>query len=81
MLLGGCATSAEPPPPPAAELPPVPADISACLRMDGVDIPDRALTAGDVEKLWGGDRRILAVLRRCGLRLEAWYVDLWEHWR
>lgn len=79
MLLAGCATSVDPPPP--AELPEVPPEIRACLVMEGVEIPERALDAGEVEKFWKGDRRILAALRRCGVRFEAWYEDLRTHWR
>lgn len=68
-------------PPPEPQLPPAPAEISACLEMQGVDVPARALTDGEVERLWGGDRRILAALRQCGKRFEAWYVELRTNWR
>lgn len=82
MLLAGCAASVEPPPPPPpSELPEIPEEIRACLHMEGVDIPERGLDAGEVEKFWKGDRRILAALGRCGQRFTLWYEQLRVHWR
>lgn len=81
MLLAACATSAEPPPPPPSALPDIPPEIRACLHMEGVEVPDRPLDAGEVERLWKGDRRIRAALGRCGLRFLAWYDELRADWR
>lgn len=81
LLLAGCATSADIPPPPASDLPEVPAEVRACLHMEGVEIPDRALTAGETEKFWKGDRRILAALGRCGQRFLDWYDQLRMGWK
>lgn len=81
LLLGACAASVEPPRPPEPELPPAPAEIVACLHMEGVEIPDGALTDGKVEALWGEDRRIGAALGRCGRRFVLWYDQLRAEWR
>lgn len=82
MLLAGCAKFVDPPPPAQLpELPEVPAEIQACLLMEGVEIPDRPMDAGEAEKFWKSDRRILVALRRCGGRFVGWYEDLRTHWR
>ncbi|ABS69728.1 hypothetical protein Xaut_4507 [Xanthobacter versatilis] len=81
MLLAGCAASVEPPPPPPSELPEIPEEIRACLHMEGVEIPERGLDAGEVEKFWKSDRRILAALGRCGQRFILWYEQLRMNWR
>ena len=60
--------------------PPVPADIQTCFRA-AAGIPEKALTAGDVESLWKIDRVRVAVNARCGGRLLAWYEDLRKNWR
>lgn len=81
LLLGACGKSVEPPAPPETQLPPAPAEIIACLHQQGIEIPERALTEGEVERLWGDDRRILGALGRCGLRFVAWYDELRVNWR
>ncbi|MEP9350587.1 hypothetical protein [Xanthobacter sp. KR7-225] len=81
LLLAACAASVEPPRPPEPELPPAPAEIVACLHMQGVEIPERAISDGEAEKLWGDDRRIGAALGRCGRRFVAWYEQLRTEWR
>jgi hypothetical protein len=70
--LGGCATSGNG----NVELPPVPADIQLCFQGGPVDIPVRALTAGDVEALWGNDRVRVVVLKKCGTRFLTWYETI-----
>jgi hypothetical protein len=79
-FLAACNESA-PKPPAHTPLPPIPADIQACLKGAGVKIPDRALTVGEVERLWGQDRLRIVVMRRCGGRLIAWYEELRANWK
>lgn len=67
--------------PPSTQLPPMPADLRACLERSGVDIPDRALTVAEVERLWKQDRLRIVVMRNCGRRVIAWYDDLRKGWR
>lgn len=68
--LGGCITSS------SGTLPVVPADIQTCFQDGPINIPARALTAGDVEALWGNDRVRIVVLKKCGARFQSWYDDL-----
>jgi hypothetical protein len=79
VFLAGCVESSKPPA--HTPLPPIPADIQACLKGAGVKIPDRALTVGEVERLWGQDRLRIVVMRRCGGRLVAWYEELRANWK
>lgn len=87
MLLAACGTSVNAPvaEQPRAELPPVPADIAACFRESvretGDDIPDRDLTASEVESLWKIDRVYKVVYRKCGVRFIAWYQGLRRDWK
>jgi hypothetical protein len=74
--LAGCVTSGNPPPSVMAQLPVVPADIQKCFQGGPVNIPARALTAGEVEVLWGNDRVRIAVMKKCGARFMAWYESL-----
>ncbi|OYX87479.1 MAG: hypothetical protein B7Y75_02055 [Azorhizobium sp. 35-67-5] len=67
--------------PPTAGLPPVPADLRICLSAGPADVPDTALSVGEVERGWKQDRRTQAAVRRCGQRLAAWYDDLRTGWR
>lgn len=76
-LLAACEPYADP----TTRLPPLPAGLRACLERSGVDVPDRALTAGEVEKSWKTDRRVQAAVRNCGLRIAAWYEDLRRGWK
>lgn len=46
-----------------------------------MNLPDRALTAGEVEALWKIDRIRVAVNQRCGTRLLAWYESLRLNWK
>lgn len=80
LALGGCPDD-EGRPPATTKLPEIPADIRACFRESGVAIPDRDLTVGDVERLWKTDRVRLVVMRRCGVRLVAFYDGLRRTWR
>ena len=66
--------------PPETKLPPIPADIQRCF-VGVVVIPKRALTVGDVERLWKSDRVRSIAMQRCGTRLLAWYTDLRASWR
>jgi hypothetical protein len=69
--LGGCITSSDGA---NTTLPPVvPADIQACFQAGPVKIPLRALTAGEVEALWGDDRIRIVVMKKCGARFLSWY--------
>lgn len=77
LVVAGC----DPQGAPAQELPPLPADIVACLKASGVDIPKRALTVQDVERLWKTDRLRIVVMRNCGARAIAWYSDLRARWK
>lgn len=78
LLLAGCDESSSPPA--STPLPEIPADIRACFA-GVVDVPDRALTYGEVERLWKSDRVRAVVMRRCGLRLVAFYEELRATWR
>jgi hypothetical protein len=60
-------------------LPPVPADIAACFR-GVVDVPDRDLTVGDVERLWSQDRLRAVAMRQCGNRLIEWHESIRKGW-
>jgi len=60
-------------------LPPVPADIQACFR-GVVDIPNRALTVAEVERLWSQDRLRSAAQRQCGQRLIDWHEEIRANW-
>lgn len=53
--------------------PVVPADIQKCFEGGPIKLPARALTAGEVESLWGNDRIRIVVLQKCGKRFIAWY--------
>jgi hypothetical protein len=79
MALTGCVSSSSPPP--ATLLPPLPTELRSCLKGAGVTIPDRALTVGEVEKLWAKDRLKIVVMRKCGARLVRWYDHLRANWR
>jgi hypothetical protein len=78
-FLSACNESVRPPA--HTPLPPIPADLQACFKASGVNLPDRALTVGEVEKLWAQDRLRIAVMRRCGTRLVAWYSELRAKWQ
>jgi hypothetical protein len=69
--LGGCITSGDTRT--TSEQPVVPADIQACFQRGPVAIPQRKLTAGEVEALWGNDRVRLVVMKNCGKRFLSWY--------
>lgn len=69
------------PPPKNTRLPPMPADLKACLQQYGVEIPDRDLTVADVERFWKEDRRRIVVMRQCGSRFVAWYASLRKKWK
>lgn len=80
--LAGCGLSADRPvPQPKTGLPKVPADLRACFEAEGVDIPDRDLNAGEVERLWKEDRRKGVAWQRCGRRLLAWIDERDARWR
>lgn len=78
MALAGCETSGNPP---ASQLPPVPTDIQMCFRASAAVIPERALTVYDVESLWKVDRVRFVVMKKCGVRLIAWYNELRVSWK
>ena len=80
LLLGGC-PDGQPSLPPDTKLPPFPGDIAACFKRAGVEIPQRALTAGEVERLWASDRITIKAKTLCGARAVAWYNDLRAKWR
>ncbi len=79
LLLAACGPSDRAAP--SAGLPPPPADLRACLARAPAEVPERALSVGDVERGWKEDRRIQAAVRGCGQRLAAWYEDLRKGWR
>lgn len=79
LLLTGC--DEQNPIPPNSQLPPFPADLSACFKQAGVTLPNRKLTAGEVEKFWKTDRKAIVVQRLCGARVESWYAALRRDWR
>jgi hypothetical protein len=84
LALVGCATSSDGPTTPhgaIVQLPPVPADIQACFRRSVVDVPDRDLSAADIESLWKQDRYRSVVMRNCGQRFLAWYEMLRVNWK
>lgn len=59
--LAACATSGDLPKP---NIPPVPPDVARCERT-ATDLPDRALTAEEIERLWKTDRAALGVVSNC----------------
>jgi hypothetical protein len=77
LLLAGCAASVSQAPrttePPI--IPPVPSDVLAC-RHDPVDLPDRDLDVGEIERLWKIDRDSLVRVSGCFRRLICQYQDL-----
>ena len=79
LLLGAC--QEQPSLPPDTRLPPFPNDIAQCFKKAGVEIPQRALTAGEVERLWASDRITIKAKTLCGARAVAWYSDLRSKWR
>jgi hypothetical protein len=79
LALTACVESVSPPP--ATPLPPLPTELKSCLRGAGVTIPDRELTVGEVERLWAKDRLRIVVLRKCGLRIVAWFEYLRANWK
>jgi hypothetical protein len=77
LLLAGCAASVsetarsiDPP-----IIPPVPSDVLAC-RHDPVDVPDRDLEVGEIERLWKIDRDSLGRVSACYGRLVCQYQDV-----
>ena len=78
LLLAACQ---EPSVHPATPLPPFPDDLAQCLRRAGVEVPNRPLTAGEVERMWATDRMNLVAKRQCGDRAVAWYNTLRAGWR
>jgi hypothetical protein len=78
--LSACASSGSIAPPLSIRtLPPVPSDIAACFR-GVVDVPDRDLTVGDVERLWSQDRLRAVAMRQCGERLIEWHESIRKDW-
>ncbi|MBS7699141.1 MULTISPECIES: hypothetical protein [unclassified Chelatococcus] len=82
LVLAGCGTAREvaPPPAEAPKLPDIPLDIRRCF-VGVVEIPDRALSVEDTERLWKIDRARSGSQQRCGLRLIARDDALREGWR
>lgn len=78
MLSAGCVARVEPV---KANLPSAPADMRACFRAGAPTVPDRDLTAEDVERLLKQDGVRIAVLQRCGKRFLAWYDQLKAEWK
>jgi hypothetical protein len=64
----------------ASALPYAPADLQHCFR-EAVGVPDKALTVAEVESLWKQDRVRLAINKRCGERMIAWYSTLQRNWK
>lgn len=52
-----------------AKFPPVPDDIELCAKSSLVAIPDRDLSAHDVEIMWKADRYVAVTKGRCLNRL------------
>lgn len=80
-FLAACDPSASGAPPPNTLLPDVPPRLRACFGRYGVDLPDRPLTVGEIERFWKTDRRSVAILRACGNDLIGWYDTLRRGWR
>lgn len=78
MALAGCETSGSTP---ANQLPPVPTDIQMCFRASAAVIPERELTAYDVESLWKSDKVKFIVMKKCGNRFVSWYETLRASWK
>lgn len=78
ILSAGCVARGEPL---KASLPSAPGDIRACFRGGAPEIPERALTVADVERLLKQDGVRIAVLQRCGKRFLAWYDQLKAEWK
>jgi hypothetical protein len=68
-------------PPPNTQLPAPPASLRTCLKVNGVEIPDRDLTVAEVERLWKTDRLRFVAVSKCGNRLLEWIDDLRKRWR
>lgn len=66
---------------PEMRLPPLPNDLRVCLQRSGIDIPKRALTVGEIERLWKEDRITIVAMRNCGNRIIAFYNTLRKRWR
>ena len=63
FALGGCVTTGGLPA--DALFPDVPADLIACAKRKGVEVPARKLTQSEAEQLWRADRGTIVVLREC----------------
>jgi hypothetical protein len=61
--------------PDAPEIPPVPADVLACVRQPVTGEP-RELTEGEVARLWKTDRAALKKVNACLERLVCLYQDV-----
>lgn len=63
-------------------IPAIPAALRKCIESAaGVNIPRRALTVGEIERLWKSDRVTIVVLRKCGRQLIAFHDTLRKGWR
>jgi hypothetical protein len=45
-----------------------------------VDIPNRALTVAEVERLWASDRHRSVMQKQCGQRLIDWHEEIRSLW-
>jgi hypothetical protein len=76
ISLGGCVTSSENLNPAtelhADPLPPIPADLQACLTRQFPAIPARALTRDDVFKIIVDAKRLDKAKTACGVRAIDW---------
>mgnify|MGYP005816515225 CR=1 FL=1 len=80
LPLAACGPFGEPKTDPKVELPYPPADIQTCFR-GAANIPNRALSVGEVEALWKQDRVRSVAQAKCGARFLAWYSQLQANWK
>jgi hypothetical protein len=85
MLLGGLTACANTPKPhltqPLKETLPAPsADVQRCFT-GAISVPKKALSKGEVEKLWKQDRLRSIKQQQCGKRLLARDAELRKRWR
>lgn len=62
LALAGCQTTSVAV---NVKFPPVPKDIAACLKQQGVEVPQRDLTVAEVEALWKRDRLTIKAIKAC----------------
>ncbi|KQP33836.1 hypothetical protein ASF49_08185 [Methylobacterium sp. Leaf104] len=76
LMLGGCPDKAALDLSTRPNLPPVPADLTACFARAFPEIPDRALSRADVVRIIATAKLTDRAKTACGERLLAWASDV-----